>query len=150
MCALQTEVNACNIQYSNHTTLIPLKLYQKTQEHTRKHILYRSHLYLRKRGKGQMCIRTQLLLKTTKEGLLIGQMGSFFYLHALAGISITTEDHSCESSLVSSPNAHTSKIHSGTVIHSRTWEYAAVHNFMTLWFGSLSSLCAVCTVSLFL
>ena len=34
-------------------------------------------------------------------------MGSFFYVHALAWISITTEAHSCESSLVSSPRTHT-------------------------------------------
>lgn len=36
---------------------------------------------------------------TTKWGMLIGQMGSFFCAHALASISISTEDHSCESSL---------------------------------------------------
>ena len=50
---------------------------------------------------------TQLLFKTTKKGMLIGQMGSFFYVHALASISITTEDHSCESSLVSAQRTHT-------------------------------------------
>lgn len=54
-----------------------------------------------------MCAHTQLLEKTTKQGMLIGQMGPFFCVHALASISISTEDHSCESSLVSSLNTHT-------------------------------------------
>lgn len=49
---------------------------------------------------------THLLLKTTKEGILIGQMGSFFCVHALSNISITTEHHSCESSSVSSQKIH--------------------------------------------
>lgn len=52
-------------------------------------------------------VYTQLLFKTTKESMLIGQMGSFFYVHALDSISITTEDHSCESSLVSAQREHT-------------------------------------------
>lgn len=44
---------------------------------------------------------------TTKWGMLIGQMGSFFCAHALASISISTEDHSCESSLLCAPLTHT-------------------------------------------
>lgn len=62
---------------------------------------------LRPKVEGSRCVRARrLLFKTTKEGMLIGQMGSFFYVHALTSISITTEDHSCDSSLVCARGAH--------------------------------------------
>lgn len=57
--------------------------------------------------------------------------GSFFCVHALACINITTEDHSCDSSLVSSPNRHTHLHLQNWIVHKQTWKYAALHRFMT-------------------
>lgn len=102
-------------------TLIPITLFrdmnvgralysEPVQKHTaatNKHRPYSSHLHLGDRRKGQMCAHTQLQQKTTKRGMLIGQMGLSSCVHALASINITTEDHSCESSLVSAPNGRT-------------------------------------------
>lgn len=86
-----------------------------------------------------MCTRAhtqrEMLQETTKWGMLIGQMGSFFYVHALASISISTEDHSCESSPVYAHNTHThlhnSVWHSGLFTNkheSVLWRCGAVYS----------------------
>lgn len=49
---------------------------------------------------------TAVFLKTPKEGVLIGQMGSFFDAHALPRIYITTERARSDSSVVSTQQTH--------------------------------------------
>lgn len=58
---------------------------------------------------------TQLFLKTPKKGVLIGQMGSFFNVHVLPRIYITTEHPRSDSSLVSAQQTQTPKF---ILIHS--------------------------------
>lgn len=96
---------------------------------TNKHRPYSSHLHLRERRKGQMCTHTAAA-ENNKARHANWADGSFFCVHALASINITTEAHSCDSSLVSSPNRRT---HLTSKTGSFTSKHESMQHCTVLW-----------------